>query len=68
MDWAEQFEEFVERKTIRAMEAQIPGYRTVETYGDALGLRRLGNAWTLDKFDGPFFESNADIVALGRVH
>jgi riboflavin biosynthesis pyrimidine reductase len=59
MDWAERFQEFVDRKTARATEAGIPGYRTVESHGDALGLQGLGNAWTLDKFDGPFFESSA---------
>ena len=68
MDWAERFQEFVERKTARATEAQIPGYRTVESHGDALGLQGLGNAWTLEKFDGPFFESASVDPALPAVN
>ena len=68
MDWAERFQEFVDRKTAKATEAQIPGYRTLESYGDALGLQGLGNAWTLDRFDGPFYESASHDSLLPAVN
>jgi riboflavin biosynthesis pyrimidine reductase len=57
MDWAAQFEAFVERKTTTAIDAKIPGYRTLESHGETLGLHGMGNAWTTALFDGPFFES-----------
>jgi riboflavin biosynthesis pyrimidine reductase len=57
MDWAEQFQAFVERKTTAAVEARIPGYRTLESHGETLGLQAVANSWTADLFDGPFFES-----------
>ena len=58
MDWTEQFEAFVERKTNTAINAKIPGYRTLESHGETLGLQGVGNAWTTNLFDGPFFESS----------
>ena len=68
MDWAERFEEFVERKTATAAEAKIPGYRTVETHGHELGLQGLGNAWTMGVFDGPFFESSSPDPSLPAIN
>ena len=68
MDWAEQFEAFVERKTAAATEAKIPGYRTVESNGLSLGLPSVGNAWTTQLFDGPFFESSAPDPALPAIN
>lgn len=68
MDWAERFQEFVDRKTAKATEAEIPGYRTVESHGETLGLQGLGNAWTFDKFDGPFYESAASDPLLPAVN
>jgi hypothetical protein len=59
MDWTEQFQAFVERKTAAAVEARIPGYRTLESHGETLGLHGVGNAWTTALFDGPFFESSS---------
>src|SRR5687767_9510558 len=59
MDWAGQFQEFVERKTAAATDAKIPGYRTLEAHGETLGLHGLGNDWTTALFDGLFFESPA---------
>ncbi len=59
MDWPERFQRFVDQKTAAATEAEIPGYRTLESHGQALGLHGVGNAWTRKRFDGPFFESPA---------
>jgi riboflavin biosynthesis pyrimidine reductase len=68
MDWAERFEEFVDRKTARATESKIPGYETIASHGDALELQGLGNAWTLEKFDGPFFESASPDPSLPAIN
>ncbi len=68
MDWAERFSAFVERKTTAAVAARIPGYLTIESHGDRLGLRSIGNAWTNERFDGPFFESTASDPALPAVN
>ena len=68
MDWAERFEAFVERKTATAVNAKIPGYRTLETHGATLGLRGLGNAWTTSLFDGEFYESSAIDQALPAIN
>ena len=68
MDWAERFEEFVDRKTAAAIAAKIPGYRTVDTRGDALGLPGVGNAWTYSLFDGLFFESLSPDPALPAIN
>jgi len=59
MDWTEQFQAFVERKTAAAVDARIPGFRTLESHGDTLGLQGVGNTWTTTLFDGPFFESSS---------
>src|SRR5687768_4596338 len=68
MDWAEQFQAFVERKTTAATEAKIPGYRTLESHGATLGLQAVGNPWTAERFDGPFFESSASDPSLPAVN
>jgi riboflavin biosynthesis pyrimidine reductase len=68
MDWPEQFQAFVERKTATAASAQIPGYHTLESHGDDLGLQGVGNAWTFGRFDGPFFESASPNPSLPAVN
>lgn len=68
MDWARRFSAFVERKTAAAIAARIPGYLTVESHGDQLGLRSISNAWTSERFDGPFFESTTSDPALPAVN
>jgi len=68
MDWASKFDEFIERKTLTAANAKIPGYRTVESHADALGLQGIGNAWTTRLFDGPFFESAASDASLPAIN
>ena len=68
MDWAEQFQTFVGRKTAAATEAQIPGYRTLESHGVTLGLPGVGNPWTTALFDGPFFESPASDGSLPAIN
>jgi riboflavin biosynthesis pyrimidine reductase len=68
MDWVDRFHTFVERKTAAAVAAHIPGYRTVEAHTDVAGLTSIGNPWTLDHFDGPFFESSAHDPSLPAVN
>ena len=68
MDWTEQFQAFVERKTTTATEARIPGYRTLESHGGTLGLPSVGNPWTTERFDGPFFESSASDPSLPAIN
>lgn len=55
--WANRFRAFATDKTAKAVTTRIPGYRTVESHGSALGFGEIGNAWTREHFDGPFFES-----------
>jgi riboflavin biosynthesis pyrimidine reductase len=57
MDWAARFEALVDRKTTAASTARIPGYSTAETHVEGFRLSALGNHWTVDRFDGRFFES-----------
>jgi riboflavin biosynthesis pyrimidine reductase len=68
MDWAERFEEFVDRKSTIATLARIPGYRTIDSFGASLGLQAIGNPWTTERFDGPFFESAATDPALPAIN
>ncbi len=57
MDWSARFDAFVEKKTAAAREAHIPGYVTVESHQASVHLGAIGNAWTMARFDGRFFES-----------
>jgi len=57
MDWAARFEAFVGRKVAAATATEIPGYVTVESHTDGRGLTAIGNAWTVERFDGRFYES-----------
>jgi riboflavin biosynthesis pyrimidine reductase len=68
MNWADRFQTFVERKTAAAVAAHIPGYRTVESHTDEPGLISIGNQWTRDHFDGPFFESSSDDPSMPAVN
>ena len=68
MDWTEQFQAFIERKTAAAVDAKIPGYRTLEAHGETLGLQGVGNTWTTTLFDGPFFESPAFDPSLPAIN
>jgi riboflavin biosynthesis pyrimidine reductase len=68
MNWAGRFRDFVDRKTAAAVGATIPGYRTLESHGESLGLHTIGNAWTTERFDGPFFESPSLDPALPAIN
>lgn len=68
MDWATRFADFVDRKTTAAATAHIPGYTTTESNGAKLGLRAIASAWTSERFDGPFFESEAANPELPAVN
>lgn len=68
MDWAARFRAFVDRKTAAAAAAQIPGYVTIESNGESMGLGAIGTAWTSAMFDGPFFESAAPDGPLPAVN
>ncbi len=57
MDWSARFDAFVNTKTKTALEAHIPGYVTVESHHASVHLGAIGNAWTMARFDGRFFES-----------
>ena len=68
MDWATRFAAFVDRKITAAVTARIPGYVTTESNGAALGLRSITGGWASERFDGPFFESEASNPALPAVN
>lgn len=68
MDWAARFADFVDQKTTAAATARIPGYVTTESHGAELALRSISNPWTSERFDGPFFESEASDPALPAVN
>ena len=68
MDWAARLAAFVDQKTTAAVTARIPGYLTTESNGAELGLRSIANAWTSERFDGPFFESEPANPALPAVN
>lgn len=68
MDWATRFAAFVDQKTTAAVTARIPGYATTESRGAQLGLRSFTNAWASERFDGPFFESEAFNPSLPAVN
>ncbi|MEY4636147.1 MAG: hypothetical protein RJA55_1945 [Acidobacteriota bacterium] len=68
MEWATRFAAFVAQKTTAAVTARIPGYVTTESHGAELGLRSITNAWASERFDGPFFESDATHPALPAVN
>lgn len=57
MDWSARFGAFVTKKTAAAVDAPIPGSHTVESHGTPDRLSGIGNAWTMARFDGRFFES-----------
>ena len=56
-NWTDRFARFIRTKTDAATSATLPGYVTVESRGADLELGIVGNAWTFERFDGPFFES-----------
>jgi 5-amino-6-(5-phosphoribosylamino)uracil reductase len=57
-DWLRRFEQFEARKMRRATTAPLPPYRTeLEAPGER--ALAIGNAWTNNLFDGPFFLSPA---------
>lgn len=68
MDWAARFETFVDKKTTAASTSQIPGYTTVESHTDGQRLSAIGNSWTIECFDGRFYESWPDDQGLPAVN
>jgi riboflavin biosynthesis pyrimidine reductase len=54
----QEFERFVERKTMEALRAELPPYVTELERRDGLRLE-VGNAWTRRLFDGPFYVSES---------
>ncbi|MBP8272870.1 MAG: dihydrofolate reductase family protein [Acidobacteria bacterium] len=57
--WTDRFAQCVREKTAAATAATIPGYVTAESHGADLELGIIGNAWTFERFDGPFYESSS---------
>ena len=68
MGWEERFTSFVGRKTAAAAAAEIPGYVTVESHGAGHRLSAIGNRWTIERFDGHFYESRPADPALPAVN
>ena len=68
MDWATRFERFVDKKTRAASTAHIPGYVTIEAHTEGHQLGSVGNTWTEQLFDGPFFESGPTDSSLPAVN
>ncbi len=69
MGWEERFTSFVGRKTAAAAAAEIPGYVTVESHGAGHHrLSAIGNRWTIERFDGHFYESRPADPALPAVN
>ena len=58
-DWGEQFARFCERKTSEAASATLYPYTTDADCHDRR-LMAVGNGWTRQRFDGPFFLSPQD--------
>lgn len=56
-EWRERFEAFASRKTLDALAAVLPPYRT-ELDVEPRGLTRIADPWTARLFDGPFYLSN----------
>jgi 5-amino-6-(5-phosphoribosylamino)uracil reductase len=52
--WRDAFATFVERKTREAIVAATPPYVT-EFAAPAQSMRIVGNAWSVARFDGPFY-------------
>jgi riboflavin biosynthesis pyrimidine reductase len=50
------FEQYALRREREALAATLPPYRTVSDRADA-SMVRIGNAWTKQLFDGPFYRS-----------
>ena len=53
-DWQVEFDAFAARKTRQARDAGIPGFRTT-MLGDHSTLMPIGDAWSCEAFDGPFY-------------
>jgi len=68
MDWANRFESFVGRKVAAATAAEIPGYGTVESHTEGRRLSAIGNGWSVERFDGRFYESWPTDPALPAVN
>jgi hypothetical protein len=53
-NWPREFDAMAARKTRQASAAAIPGFLTT-VLGDHAGLTPVGNAWSRETFDGPFY-------------
>ena len=56
--WSEAFAAFVQRKTREAIAAATPPYLT-ELAAPERSMSAVGNAWSVARFDGPFYVSTA---------
>ena len=56
-NWADTFREFVARKEQAAKEAAIPGFTTRFDRSHEFELRKIGNDWSVQCFDGFFYFS-----------
>jgi riboflavin biosynthesis pyrimidine reductase len=67
-NWNSRFVEFVARKQAAAIAARLSGYLTVEAGDHTRGLGSVGNDWTCQLFDGPFFESPVNDSAVPAIN
>lgn len=70
LDAREWRDRFAALETRRSRQSALPlaRVRTVDDRTSTAGLRAIGNAWTRDAFDGPFFESSPDgALSIGVV-
>lgn len=58
-DWRERYAALEERRA-RAAAAPLARVRTIEDHSQAFPLRRIGDAWSEARFDGPFYETPPD--------
>jgi diaminohydroxyphosphoribosylaminopyrimidine deaminase/5-amino-6-(5-phosphoribosylamino)uracil reductase len=56
--WRRRFDAFVSRKTREAASAPLPPYVTLVDSAPANRIA-IGNSWTLERFDGPFYVADA---------
>jgi hypothetical protein len=57
VNWASVFQSFARRKVESTIRAHLPGYATEVDLSLGRGLTAIGDAWTRERFGGPFFMS-----------
>lgn len=68
MDWSTLFNSYARRKTEDAEKAPIPGYATDLDLTGGRDLTPMGDAWSRERFGGPFFISSPPDDGLPATH